>query len=246
MSTVDPDAARRLREQRIPTGRHLVAPALVAFIVPALATAALVRMITNAAENDAFDGASVLALVLAFPGTGATIFAVICWSALSHRNPALPGLSAPLGLAVLGIAGGLSVSASPPAWVRAPQPTVPVMILLVAGLGILGGSAWLRRRRLRERAREGAIMRASAPVTGIVTNQGYTMPDAESSSLLTTVTYAFADAAGDRRYVRKREHMPMNDLVVDGEKVDLWYDRDDPSEENDIVVRRRPLASGRR
>lgn len=246
MSTVDPDASRREREQRTPTARDLVWPAAVSFVLPALAALTLPRMIANADLNNTFDGSSILALVLTFPGIAVVTLAIIRWATLVPRAPRLLDISAPLGLAVLGAALGLSMSALPPAWVRLPSPTSTVVILAAVGILLLGHSAWARRRRIRVIARESEIMSASRPVIGVVTNQGYDVLTPEAGSLLTTVTYAFTDAAGTRRFVKKWERMPMTDLIVDGEKVDVWYDREHPSNEHAIVVRRRARESGTR
>lgn len=246
MSTVDPDAARREREQQTPTARDIALPAVVSFVQPALAAVTLMRMIANASVNNTFDGASILALVLTFPGTGATIFGIVHWATRSARNPRLPDISAALGLVALGVAAGLSVASPPPAWVQPPSLKPEVIVLGILGIAILGYSVWARRARLRKIDLEDDIMRSSPPVTGVVTNQGYDVPDGEASALLTTVTYSFVDAAGTRRFVQKWERMPMSDLSVNGEKVDLWYDRQDPSDVNRIVVRRRARESGER
>lgn len=246
MSTVDPDTARRERDRRTPTVRDLAVPAVVVFVMPALAACALSRMLANAIRNDVFDGASIVALVLAFPGSAVTVLAIIRWVTLSARNPRLLGISSALGLVLLGVAVGRSVAAVPPAWAAAPSLTAEVAIVGAIGIGMLGFAGWARRRRIRMTAREDAIVRSSDPVTGVVTDRGYDVPSGEASVLLATVTYAFVDAAGIPRFVRKQERLPMNDLVVGGEKVDLWYDRQDASNEAGIVIRRRSRKSGER
>ena len=238
MSTIDPDAARRERDTATPAARRLLLPALVVFLLPAMATLTTVRMIANA-ENDVFDAASVLALVLTFPGACATILAIVHWALLASRNPRLLDVSAPLGLALLGAALGLSATAPPPAWVRVPTASPPVIVLLVIGALVLAYAVFARAARIRRIRREDEIMRASSPVTGTVTNQGYDHPTSEARAILTTVTYAFADAAGTRRFVQKRESVPMKDPIVNGERVDVWFDRADPSNTERIVVRRR-------
>ena len=242
MSLTDPDAERRRRDAEVPTAGRLVLPALVAFLQPALATIAMSGMVANAMD-DVFDGTSVVALVIALPGTGATVFAIMRWAALSLRNPGLPGITAPLGLAALGAAAGLSMAAPPPAWVQAPAANLGVVLLGILGVLLLGATLFARGSRLRRRALDDEIMRTSRPVTGVVTNKGYTLPATEASAILTTVTYAFADAAGTRRFVRKSESIPMTDPLVDGERVDVWFDRADPSDVRRIVVRRRPESA---
>lgn len=246
MSTVDPDAVRREREHQTPSARHVALPAAVAFVLPALAALSLSRMLANAIMNDVFDGASILALVLVFPGTGVTIFAIIHWARTSARNPGLLGISAGFGLAALGIAAGLSAAAPPPGWVQAPSLKPEVIAVGVLGIAILGCAVLARHVRLRRTRLDEALMRSSAPVTGIVTNQGYNVPYGEAAAILTTVTYAFVDAAGTRRFVKKQERLPMTDLIVNDEKVDLWYDREDPSDVSRIVIRRRTRESGER
>lgn len=63
-----------------------------------------------------------------------------------------------------------------------------------------------------------------------------------SSALITTVTYAFEDAAGTRRFVQRSTRIPVADPLVNGEVADVWFDRADPSNTKRIVIRRRDAA----
>lgn len=243
MSLVDPDAARREREARTPTASDLYLPAAVTLVAPAIAAFLLMRMVLNAALANTFDWASILAIVAAVMGMASVIFSGIRWFALSARNPRLLSPTAAAGLALLGVATGLSVSAAPPAWVRPPM--IDWIVGSVAALGIVAlvlavGST---RRRIRRMAFEDEVMRSSAPVTGCVTNQGYALPPTEARALVTQVTYMFEDAAGTRRFAKLWSRMPADDLIVTGERVDLWFAADDPSDQKRIVVRRRPEAA---
>ena len=81
-------------------------------------------------------------------------------------------------------------------------------------------------------------MRTTSPVTGSVTNQGYTDFD-EASQVITAVTYTFRDGSGVQRWVTKPSTIHVRDPLVNGEEVDVWFDRQDPSDQNKIVIRRR-------
>ncbi|GAB3597485.1 hypothetical protein [Microbacterium tumbae] len=243
MSTIDPDAVRRAEADRVPGWRDLRLPVLGVFLLPTVPAFLLPRMIANAAENDIFDAASVLALVSMVVAAAFGILAFLRWTALAPRNPALPGIAAPASLALLGVALGTSLSPIPPAWIQMPQPTPASIITGVLGIALLVLSAFARRSRLHRLAIEDEIMRSAPPVTGTVTNQGYDVMPTEASALLTQVTYAFEDQSGTRRYVRLGTAIPVNDPVVDGERVDVWFDRREPSDRKRIVVRRRPRSS---
>ena len=245
MSTIDPDAIRREREARVPGASELAPLAAVTFILPALAALLARRMLAGLIATDTFDWTSIVTLIVMVVSAPAVILAIIRWMSLSPRNPRLLGLETPIGLALLGVAAGLSLAADPPAWVQAPQFDIAVLILAALGLALLILSLRNLFARSRRAAADADIMRASAPVTGVVTNQGYTMFTGEQQAFLTTVTYAFEDESHTRRYVQVFERIPKTDPLVDGEEVDLWFDRADPSNTRRIVIRRRG-ARGRR
>lgn len=242
MSTIDPGAAKRERAASIPTARDLALPALASFVLPAIATFLLVRMVHNMAEYDMFDWAAVLGIISMPLGAGGLILSTIYWATLGVRNPKLLDISAPLGLGMLGIGLGLQFAPMPPAWFAAPELRWEALAVLALGVVLLVASVFSTRQRVAKLAEEAAFMNATPAVEGVVTNQGYELLSPESSALITTVTYAFEDAAGTRRFVQRSTRIPVADPLVNGERVDVWFDRADPSNTKRIVIRRRDAA----
>jgi len=238
MSLIDPDAARRERESRPPTARELVPSLLAALLLPALPAYLLPRMFTNADEHNVFDAASALGIASTFIAAVALILSAIFWITRTAGHPQFWNATVLLGLALIGAGTGLTFTPPPPAWLTAPSSTgLPFIVLGVVVIVLTW--AW-HRRRLSGIAAEEALMRASAPVTGTVSSQGYDVMTTEASALITRVTYAFDDAQGQRRYAQLRERIPVIDPIVEGERVDVWFDRQNPADLRRIVVRRRP------
>lgn len=231
MSTVDPDAARRERTTRVPEPRQLVLPGV---LVLAGAGAVAVAIGSMSGPPD-FDDTGAESLKLVLGAVGSTVGALcavggmIAWMSLSAKNPRLLGWAAPIALGLLGAGLGMLL-------MTRGTPVPAVLIGLGVALGIL--AVVLRRVRSARADVEDQIMRAGPPVTGEVTNQGYTH-FGESARILTTATYAFADAQGVRRFVQRMVVIEASDPLVNGEPVDIWFDRQDPANEKRIVVRRR-------
>lgn len=239
MSLIDPDAARRLRARRVPTPRDLVPWAITAFVGAALLGYAISSMQPADEPNFVDDPLPRITVMMVLMPIGAiaTLLAWIAWVGKLARNPALPGWSAPLVLALLGAALGASLSRPGGELLAAPRAT-PTVLLLCAGaavLAVLTGISWARRRRRSET--EAMIMRTGLHAEGTVTNQGYTH-FSESSRLITRVTYAFVDAAGDRRFVQRAAIIEAGDPIVNGEHVDVWYDPQNAADVRRVVVRR--------
>ncbi len=236
MSTIDPNAARREHARRMPTGRALLAPGVSA-TVGGLVSGYLLTWLGTPPDGD---DPQVAALVLAAVGLMVALLLVVggltAWVSRASRNRALPGVALPLALGCAAAALGVSVSAAPERF-QAPRSGTAVLALAccASGFALLAALTWvLRRRRL---AREEAAIRAGRHVQGRVSEQGYTR-FRESDRILTTVTYAFEDASGTTRYVRRTELVHAADPVVDGEVVDVWFDPAAPGDERRIAVRR--------
>lgn len=229
MSTVDPDAARRARAARTPESRDLVLPGILALIGGG-ALAACTGSIAMTPGADAGLTAMLIVLVAVGSMVGGlcTVGGIILWTRLSIKNPRLPGWLTPIALALAGAAIGLLLATG-----RVETPA----ILLIAAV-LLGIVAFVSGRRRAGRVdRETEIMRTGSPVTGEVTNQGYTR-FGESSRILTAVTYAFTDVQGVRRYVQRTAVIEADDPIVNGEPVHVWFDPQNPSDDTRIVVRR--------
>ncbi|WP_217185037.1 DUF3592 domain-containing protein [Streptomyces sp. AC495_CC817] len=230
MSTVDPDAARRARASRTPTERDQLLPGVLALLGAAALAVSIASM--GRTPDDWSVEQSTLSLLLGAAGSLIGALAVIGgllgWVRTTTKNPRLLGWSVPIGLALVGAGLGLLLMGQ----------TVVALSLLGVGvvLGALG--VVVRGRRSARLDVEEEIMRTSTPVTGQVTNQGYTH-FGDSSRILTSVTYAFSDAQGTRRFVQRSAMIEADDPILEGESVDVWYDRQDPSNEKRIVVRRR-------
>lgn len=242
MSTIDPDLARREREARIPGGSSLVLPGLAAFVFAGLFAWSLRRMISDATDADDLSGGLIVCLVVLLVSVVAAFIAIGRWGSRTIRNPRLPGWAAPVGLALLGAAVALAVYAPAPALVRAPSLDPLPLGLGIAGVLLLLLAVWARSARVRQQDAEERIVSGAPPVTGTVTNQGYTH-FGESERILTVVTYAFVDASGVQRWVQKSEMIDARNPIVEGEQVDLWFDRMNPADTSRIVVRRRGLTA---
>lgn len=231
MSTVDPDAARRARAARVPAGKDLVLPGILAFVGPAILVGSLMSMAGEPGDGDVAQ--STVRLLLGAAGTTlgalATLGGFFLWLRLSIKNPRLPGWAAPLALG-FGGAGIAVLSMSMRVVLASALIGIGVVFAVLAVLA-------LRRRTARLDTDE-RLMRESDPVEGVVTNQGYTH-FGDSSRILTAVTYAFVDAQGAQRFVQRPAVIDVTAPIVEGERVDVWYDRMNPGDEKKIVVRRR-------
>lgn len=234
MSTVDPDAARRARAARVPTEKDLVVPGILAFVGGAVVTGSILTMTQVPAAGAVSENTIGLLIGVggALLGGLVTIGGLIFWGRASFKNPRLLGWMTPIALILLGTAVGFFFETA-----RFVLPSV--LVGVGALLFVLALTA--RQRRLSLIDQEDRIVRESAPVEGVVTNQGYTH-FGESNRILTAVTYAFDDAQGTRRFVQRGAVIDIADPVVEGEHVDVWFDRLNPSDEKRIVVRRRRKA----
>jgi hypothetical protein len=244
MSTVDPDAARRERQARTTTASDLILPALGMLLLPAITTLLIVRMIKASIAMHAPGWNIFLAMTVRTVSAAVVLFCLARWYSVVRRNQRLPGVLVPIALAVLGVGAGFGFSPEPPAWVASFEPRMDALILIAIGVVLLVLSGWTRARRIARNELEAELMRAAPPVPGYVSNQGYDLMDPDAVTLLTTVTFTFLDADGVRRFVQKYQAIPRADPIVNGERVDLWFDRAEPSNTKRIIVRRR--AAGQR
>lgn len=183
------------------------------------------------------------------PATAATIIASFPllvalggWVAGASRNPRLPGWATAVGIALLGAATGHAVAAPPPRILQEPAIDAVTVGLGVAALALLVLGAVFRRTRVRRDAARRALVRSTPPVTGTVTNPGNMEFDDDEGSatwIVTGVSYAFRDASGTERHVTRTATVHRDSPIVIGEEVDIWYDRQDPSNEDLLVIRRR-------
>lgn len=230
MSTVDPDAARRARAARTPQQRDQLLPGIMTFVGAGILAASISSM--GGTPDDWTVEVSTLMMLLGAAGSVigalAAFGGIFLWMGSTIKNPRLLGWSMPIALGLIGSGIGTAVTG---------QTVLPVVLMAVgAVLAILGVIVW--RRRNGRIDVEDEIIRTTVAVPGVVTNQGYTH-FSESSRILTTVTYAFTDAQGTRRFVQRSAVIDARDPIVEGEAVDIWYDRQNPSDEKRIVVRRR-------
>lgn len=230
MSTVDPDAARRARAARTPQQRDQLLPGILTFVGSGALAASISSM--GASPDDWSVELSTFMMLLGAAGSVVGALAafggLFLWMGAIIKNPRLLGWSVGVALGLIGAGIGTAVTG---------QAVLPVVLIAIGVvLAILGVLVWTRRNGRIDV--EDEIIRTTAPVTGAVTNQGYTH-FSESSRILTSVTYAFTDAQGTRRFVQRSAVIDARDPIVDGEAVDIWYDRQNPSDEKRIVVRRR-------
>lgn len=230
MSTIDPDAARRARATRVPQQRDQVLPGILVFLGAGVLAASIASM-GRTPDDWSIEWSTMMMLLGAAGsviGAIAAFGGMFLWVGATIKNPRLLGWSMPISLGLIG--AGLGNAA-------AGQPVLPVVLIAIgAALAIVGVIVW--RRRNGRIDIEDDIIRTTSPVAGEVTNQGYTH-FSESSRILTAVTYAFTDAQGIRRFVQRSAVIEARDPIITGELVDVWYDRQNPSNENRIVVRRR-------
>ena len=237
MSTIDPDSARRERPLRRTTAASLLTPGLFLLGAGGVLAWGLTRGAATGFSDDAADQ-DVPAIIAAICSSFVLLIALGAWSIAASRNPRLPGWLAGIGVAVLGATAGHAVVALPPRWLQEPVfDLVAVSLAATAGvLLVLATIARAGRARRLDAAEE--LVRTTSPVTGSVTNQGYTDFD-EASQVITAVTYTFRDGSGVQRWVTKPATIHVRDPLVNGEEVDVWFDRQDPSDQNKIVIRRR-------
>lgn len=240
MSLTDPDAARRRRAQRTPTPRSLIPWALAAVVGGALLGFGIAAASGSGEPDFSESPIARVTLVMTLMPVGGilTLLSWIAWVGRVSRNPALPGWAIPVALALLGAAIGTAVARDRGALIGAPRPSLAAGLLLAAAVlfGVLGLLAWLRRRARLDVDAE--IIRTGSSTRGTVTNQGYTH-FSEGGRILTQVTYAYLDDAGDRRYVRRPAVIEARDPLVNGDAVDVWFDPTAPGDERRVVVRRR-------
>lgn len=237
MSTIDPDAAWRERSTRRITGASLLLPGLFLLGAGAVLGWALTRGAATGFSDEVQDQ-DIAAIIAAIASSFALMAALGLWVSAASRNARLPGWLTAVGVAVLGAAVGHAVVALPPGLVQEPVVGPLAFGLAVAAVALLGLGTVARAGRARRLDAADELVRTTSPVAGSVTNQGYTHFD-EASRILTAVTYTFHDAAGQQRWVKRAATIDVRDPIVNGEEVDVWFDRQDPSDENRIVIRRR-------
>lgn len=237
MSTIDPDAAWRERSPRRATGASLLIPGVFLLGAGAVLGWALTRGAATGFSDDVQEQ-DVAAIIAAIASSFALLIALGLWSVAAARNPRLPGWLTAVGVAVLGAAVGHAVVALPPELLQDPVVDPLAFGLALAAVALLGLGLIARAGRARRLAAADELVRTTTPVTGSVTNQGYTHFD-DASRILTAVTYTFRDAAGQQRWVKRAATIDVRNPLVNGEEVDIWFDRQDPSDENRIVIRRR-------
>lgn len=242
MSTIDPDAARRERDARERTPSSLILPGVLLLVLPAALAWGIGQTIAGSLTDT--ESGFFLYLALIIVGSVGSVLSLTAWVNRSSRNPRLLGAGAAVGIGLIGAGAGLMLSDRTPGWIGEPRSDVVAFVLAVIGVLLLAVSLWVRVLRSGRLDVEEQIIRTSTPVAGVVTNQGYTQ-FGESSRLLTEVTYAFDDASGTRRYVKRPTTIDAADPIVEGEMVDVWYDRLDPSDLRRIVVRRRDRGPSR-
>lgn len=113
---------------------------------------------------------------------------------------------------------------------------VGAFVLAAAGAGAMVlASSGVRRRRRRYR-HELDLMARGAVVPATVLDSGLDPNDfEEASNVITTVTFRFV--IGDRAYrLRRRMTIPQHGILVDGQHTTVWYDPDDPSDDEAMVV----------
>ncbi|MFJ4167162.1 hypothetical protein ACIPY5_16540 [Microbacterium sp. NPDC089698] len=237
MSTIDPDAARRERTTRRTTGARLIVPGLFLLGAGAVLGWGLTRGAATGFSDDVPEQ-DVEAIIAAIASSFALMIAFGLWVGAAARNPRLPGWLTAIGIAMLGAAVGHAVVAPPPELLRNPVVDPLAFGLCVGAVALLGLGMAARAARARRLDAADELVRTTSPVTGSVTNQGYTHFE-DASRILTAVTYTFRDAAGQQRWVKRAATIDARDPIVNGEEVDVWFDRQDPSDENRIVIRRR-------
>ncbi|MFD6700020.1 MULTISPECIES: DUF3592 domain-containing protein [unclassified Microbacterium] len=237
MSTIDPDVARRQRPLRRTTAASLIVPGLFLLGAGGVLAWGLTRGAATGFSDDAADQ-DVPAIIAAIGSSFVLLIALGAWTGAAGRNPRLPGWLAGAGVAVLGAAAGHALVAPPPAWLREPVLDVVAFGLAVVAVVLLWLGTVARAARARRLDAAEELVRTTSPVTGSVTNQGYTDFD-EASQVITAVTYTFRDGSGVQRWVTKPATIHVRDPLVNGEEVDIWFDRQDPSDQNKIVIRRR-------
>jgi len=237
MSTIDPDVARRERSLRRTTAASLLVPGLFLLGASGVLAWGLTRGAATGFSDDAADQ-DVPAIIAAICSSFVILIALGMWAGAASRNPRLPGWLSAVSVAVFGAAGGHAVVALPPRWLQEPVLDIVTLglVAIAVVLLVLAMRARARRVRLLDAAEE--LVRTTSPVTGSVTNQGYADFD-DASQVLTAVTYTFRDGSGVQRWVTKPATIHVRDPLVNGEEVDVWFDRQNPSDQNRIVIRRR-------
>lgn len=158
----------------------------------------------------------------------------VMWSFMADSHPlsvgqlhawgtALPAAAIGLLLAAreLGVAGGYVVAA---------------FGLAAAGaVAMVLASARARRRRRRYR-RELDLIARGAAVPATVLDSGLDPHDVEeASNVITTVTFGFV--IGDHTYrLHRRMTVPQHGILLDGQRTTVWYDADDPMDDEAMVV----------
>ena len=236
MSTIDPDAVKKVRDERPTTAAQLVLPGILLLFFAGMLAWSITRLAQEPTRNE--DDPGAMTLVWLALSALMTLTALGQWMRRAIRNPRLPGWITALGIALLGGAAGHSVVPEPPALFGLPVVDALTLALGAAGLVLLFLGAGARSARTRRIDAEEEIVRTTAPVTGSVTNQGYTH-FGDADKILTAVTYSFRDGAGVQRWVKRPATIYVRDPLATGEEVDVWFDPMDPANEQKIVIRRR-------
>ena len=246
MSIIDPDAAARARAARTPQARDLRLPAIL-LLLGSFVTAYSITAFATVLDSESDDtdaGQWIIRIAALTVAAGATIIGLNSWVARSVRNPRLPGFGTAVALMCASAASGTMVVAPAPAWFQEPRMLAGTWWLAgtAVAFGILSMVSWGARAAGRRREEE--IMTTGRLTTGVVTNQGYERFH-ESNRILTSVTYAFEDLNGTRRFIRRPAMITADDPVVTGELVDVWFDPARPDHLKSITVRRRPAERRR-
>lgn len=108
-------------------------------------------------------------------------------------------------------------------------------IAAAGAAAMLLASAGVRRRRHRYRHELDLIARGAA-VPATVLDSGLDPGDfEEASNVITTVTFGFV--IGEHAYrLHRRMTIPQHGILLDGQRTTVWYDADDPMDDEAMVV----------
>jgi hypothetical protein len=251
VSTVDPDDVSREQGPREWKTTGVSGHAVVGLVVYGLILLSTAGGIAWGLTRGSFTGfveygpekdevAIIVTIVSSFP----FLAAFGGWVWVAARNPRLPGWATATGIALFGAAAGHAMTAPRPEIIQAPFFDAVSVGLGVGGVVLLALGAVSRTARVRQLDFQDELMRTSSPVAGTVSNPGnmnFDSSDGSASWIGTSATYTFHDASGVQRWVTQGVTVHRSRPLVKGENVDVWFDRQDPSNTSRIVIRRRAI-----